>query len=32
MTADAILADPRTQPWTVESLRRVRIFLGRAGW
>jgi 8-oxo-dGTP diphosphatase len=32
MTADTILADPRTQPWTVESLRRVRIFLGRAGW
>jgi 8-oxo-dGTP pyrophosphatase MutT (NUDIX family) len=32
MTTDEILADPRTQPWTAESLRRAQIFLDRAGW
>jgi 8-oxo-dGTP diphosphatase len=32
MSATEILADPRTQPWTVETLRRLQRFLDRAGW
>jgi 8-oxo-dGTP diphosphatase len=32
MTEADILADPRTQPWTIETLAYVQRFLDRSGW